>query len=155
MTILRGNGSWPWNAWIDGDDIVVIGARATCFGGSNDPQDSGATASGVSTKLNPRIVGCALPMAYSGGSSALRKALGGSPIPKMPWCPQVIVTSGGRQLQMQCIDLGPAKYTGNAIDLTIQAARYFNQKASATNFEMRCDYRILGAAKYARGGALQ
>ncbi len=154
LPILRGDGTWPWSAHIDGDDIIVLGARGTCFGGANDPQDSGETASGVSTKRNPRIIGCALPMAYSGQSGALRKALGGSPIPKMPWCPQVVVSSGGRQLQMQCIDLGPAKYTGNAIDLTIQAARFFNPSASATNFEITCDFRIIGAAKYAQGGSV-
>jgi len=149
--ILRGDGSWPWNAFIDGDDITVVGCRGTCFGGGNDPQDDGSTASGVSTKLDPGIVGCALPLAYTGSSPALLKALGGSPIPKVPWKTQVEVTrlSDGKKVTVELIDLGPAKYTGNAIDLTIAAARLFDPHASASNFELQCSYRILGAAKYA------
>jgi hypothetical protein len=154
LPILRGDGTWPWHAYIDGNDIIVLGARATCFGGANDPQDSGETASGLSTKLNPRIVGCALPMNYSGRNPGLRKALAGSPIPKMPYKGSVVVTSGGKSLTMPCIDLGPAKRTGNAIDLTIQAARHFKAGASATNFAMTCDFRILGAAKHARKGSI-
>ena len=150
--ILRGDGTWPWNAHIDGDDIVVIGARATCFGGSNDPQDSGETASGISTKANPNLAACSLPMIYTGASRALLKALGGSPLPRMPWKTMVQVTDAhGNTYSFPVIDLGPAKYTGNAIDLTIAAARLFNSKATANNFEMICDYRIIGAAKYAQG----
>lgn len=152
LTILRGDGSWPWSAHIDGDDIVVLGVGATCFGGGNDPMDSGETASGISTKRNPRIVACALPMAYKGRDAATRKALGGSPIPMMPWFPQVVVTINGKSLQMQCIDLGPGKRTGDAIDLTVAAARHFKPSATANNFQATCDYRILGAAKYAKGG---
>lgn len=151
MTILRGDGTWPWNAWIDGDDIVVMDCRATCFGGANDPQDSGETASGISTKLNPGIIGCALPLAYRGTSSALVKALGGSPLPKIPWRTKVEITSNGKTITASLIDLGPAKKTGNAIDLTIAAARMFDRKATATRFAMECSYRIKGAAKYARG----
>jgi len=38
--ILSGDGTWPWNAYANSDDVVVIYARATAFGGANDPQDS-------------------------------------------------------------------------------------------------------------------
>lgn len=152
MTILRGDGTWPWNAYIDGPDIVVVDARATCFGGAADPEDSGQTASGISTKLRPDLAACALPMIYTGSSNALRKALGGSPIPKLPWQTKVVVMNAatGAAITVPVIDLGPAKRTGNAIDLTLAAARKFDPHASATNFSLRCHYRILGGAQYVK-----
>ena len=151
LQILRGDGTWPWSAHVDGDDILVIGAKATCFGGANDPQDSGETASGVSTKMNPLVRGCALPMIYTGRNKALLKALGGSPLPKMPWHTKVQVMANGKCLTVPVIDLGPGKRTGNAIDLTIAAARFFKSNASATNFKIECSYRILGGAKHLKG----
>ena len=155
MTILRGDGSWPWNAWIDGNDIVVVNARCTAFGGANDPQDNGETASGLSTKMNPSFVGCALPMNYEGTGKALLAALGGSPIPKIPWRCQVVVTevATGKQITAKVIDLGPAKKTGNALDLTVAAARLFNPRATSSNFSMMCHCRILDGAKYAPKGS--
>lgn len=144
---LTGDGTWPWQAEIEGGDIVVRGARATCFGGADDPQDSGETASGISTKKNPEIIGCALPMAYTGRNKKLRAALGGSPIPRLPWRTIVRVTARGKTLDVPVIDLGPAKRTGNALDLTIEAARFFDPEATARSFEIRCDYRILGAVQ--------
>lgn len=151
LTILRGDGSWPFSAHVDGDDIVVAGVRGTCFGGANDPQDSGETASGISTKANPTIRACALPMIYTGKNKALRKALGGSPIPKLPWKTMVEIMGNSKRLTVPVIDLGPAKRTGNAIDLTIAAARFFDGKATATNFELECSYRIIGGAKFLKG----
>lgn len=151
LQILRGDGTWPFSAHVDGDDLLVIGVRATCFGGSDDPEDSGETASGVSTKDNPTLKACALPMHYAGKSPALIKALGGSPIPKLPWGTKVEVMSKGRRLVVPVIDLGPAKRTGNAIDLTIAAARFFNGAATARSFEMECSYRIIGGAKHLKG----
>ena len=151
MTILRGDGSWPWHALVDGDDIIIRDVRATCFGGANDPQDNGETASGISTRLNPDFLGCALPMIYTGKNRALQRALGGSPLPKMPWRTKVLVTAGDKTVATQLIDLGPAKATGNAIDLTIAAARCFKKQASATNFSLRCNVRIVGGAKYLTG----
>lgn len=148
--ILRGDGSFPWYAEIDGADIIVRNARATCFGGANDPQDSGATASGISTKANPEIIACSLPMNYTGANLPTRKALQGSPLPMVPWRTIVRVT-GPKGILLDCpvIDLGPARSTGNALDLTIAAARKFNPAASATNFEMMCDFRIIGGARFA------
>ena len=153
LTILRGDGSWPWNAYVNGDDIEVIAARATCFGGGNDPEDSGETASGISTKANPALRACALPMIYTGTNKALLKALGGSPIPKLPWKTMVQITEAatGKILTVPVIDLGPAKRTGNAIDLTVAAARYFKPTATATNFSMACHFKILGGAKFLKG----
>ena len=155
MTILRGDGTWPWSAWIDGADIVVLNAKTTAFGGDNDDGDNGETASGLSTRMNPNFIGCALPMAHTGNGAALKAALGGSPIPKIPWRTPVIVTevSTGRQISAQVIDLGPAKKTGHALDLTVAAARMFNSHATANNFGTICHYRIPGGAKYIQGGA--
>lgn len=147
--LLVGDGTWPWTARIDGADIVVDDARATCFGGSGDSMDSGETASGISTAKNPMLRACALPMSYTGKNAALKKALGGSPIPKVPWKTLVRVTSGKKTLDVIVIDLGPAKRTGNALDLTIAAARFFDPRATANSFEARVSYRILGGAQYA------
>lgn len=150
-TVLRGDGTWPFTARVDGADVVVDDARITCFGGSNDPQDSGETASGISTRKNPDLAACSLPMdgrMFSGLSKGERAALNGSPIPRVPWKTIVRVTVAGKNLDVPVIDLGPHKRTGNALDLTIAAARHFNPKASATNFKARGSFRIFGAAKY-------
>ncbi len=156
MTILRGDGTWPWHAWLDGPDIVVVNVRGTAFGGANDDGDSGETASGLSTRMNPNFVGCALPMAYTGTSASLKAALGGSPIPRIPWRTPVEITSiaTGKTILAQVIDLGPGKRTGNAIDLTVAAARLFISNSTANNFALACHYRIRNAAKYlTKGGS--
>jgi hypothetical protein len=64
--ILRGDGTWPFQAEIDRDDIAVNDIVITCFGGwgdgnIDDPQDSGSTASHRNTKTE-RIEGVAIPM---------------------------------------------------------------------------------------------
>lgn len=141
---LVGDGTWPWKAHIDGDDIVVTNARATCFGGSDDPQDNGDTASGISTKKNPDLAAVSLPMDFGERVPNTK----GSPIPKVPWKTPVRVSAMGQVHEFPVIDIGPAKRTGNALDLTIAAARLFNPRASATNFEMHCEYRIIGGAKF-------
>ncbi len=141
---------WNFVVRIDGDDLCVDNCRATCFGGSNDPQDNGDTASGISTKKNPGLAAVSLPMDF-GNSVPNTK---GSPIPKLPWKTMVEVidlNSSGNTVpshQFPLIDIGPAKKTGNAIDFTIAAARLFNPKATASNFEMRCSFRIIGGAKF-------
>lgn len=156
--ILTGDGSFPWTAEIDGDDIVIRNARATCFGGSDDPQDDGSTASGISTKANPELQACSLPMNYTGPDGPTRRALIGSPIPMLPWKTMVRVTPvntrqdaplGSPFIDVPVIDLGPARDTGNAVDLTIAAARCFIPSATASDFELRCEVRILGGARYA------
>lgn len=149
--ILRGDGSFPWTAEIDGDDIVIRNARVTCFGGSEDPQDSGETASGISTKANPGLMACALPMNYTGVDGPTRRALIGSPIPMLPWKTLVRFTDliRGSSIDVPVIDLGPARDTGNQADLSIAAARHFDAGASARDFELRCEVRILGGAKFA------
>ncbi len=153
--LLKGDGSWPWTAWVEGDDILVRGV-ATAFGGDNDPEDDGSTASGVNTKGNPGLLGCALPMR----DDALH-ALRGSPIPRMPFGlhpdgtnnPEgahvtVVFEGGVVHGPFPVIDLGPAKSTGHVLDLTVAAARFWESNATANNFEARVTYRILGAARY-------
>lgn len=148
-----GDGTWPWTARIDGEDVVVDSCRMTCFGGGDDPQDSGETASGISTKLRPDIAACSLPMdgrAFPGLSRAEHAALDGSPIPRVPFKTLVRVTVDHKTVELPVIDLGPAKRTGNAIDLTIAAAKLFDPKATARSFEAHGSFRVLGAAKYVR-----
>lgn len=135
---------------IEGNDLVVRNVRATCFGGTNDPQDSGETASGISTKPSWTI-GVALPRKYTGSDKATRDALEDGIIPSsVPFtiCVEVTDRETGRKWVGAFIDLGPATWTGNYIDLTVAMAKKFNPNASATNFSMMCDYRILGGAEY-------
>lgn len=149
--ILKGDGSFPWTAEIDGDDIVIHNARATCFGGSDDPQDNGDTASGISTKANPGLMACSLPMNYTGPDGPTRRALIGSPIPMLPWKTLVRFTDliRGSSIEVPVIDLGPGRSTNHQGDLTVAATRHFSADASATDFLLHCEIRILGAAKYA------
>ena len=137
--ILKGDGSFAFTAVVDGNDIVVRSAQATWFGGANDPEDDGETASGVSTKKRPNIQACALPLNY--GPCA------GSPIPKVPWGTKVEVThlASGKQITVPVIDLGPARDTGHSIDLTVTA---FEEFAPLSEGKIIVDYRILGAARY-------
>lgn len=137
--------------YIVGEDLLLTNVRVTCFGGTDDPQDSGDTASGVSTK-NPATLGCALPRNYTGPHGPTRRALQGSPIPeKLPWKTPVEFTDlkTGKTLTVPFIDLGPnLETTTNAGDLTVAAAKHFNPNATARNFEMMADIRIIGGAKY-------
>ena len=136
--ILKGDGSFAFTAEVDGDDILVRGGQATWFGGANDPEDDGETASGVNTKKRPNILGCALPLNY--GPCA------GSPIPKVPWGTKVEIThlATGDKITVPVIDLGPARDTGHAIDLTVAV---FQQFAPLATGRIVVDYRVLGAAK--------
>jgi len=117
------NTRYPWTPAVVNGDILVTGRHATWFGGANDPQDDGETASGISTKANPRLLGCALPMDF--GPKAKHNPCAGSPLPRLPWFARVVVTNvaNGRSLTVQLIDLGPsaAPVAEAAIDLT-QAA---------------------------------
>jgi hypothetical protein len=141
--------NWPWPIYTDGVDLWIFDGRATCFGGGDDPQDAGETASGISTAKHPDIIGCALPMAYHGANRSLLDALGGSPIPKIKWFERIEFHSeNGVAVACQLIDIGPAKRTGNAIDLTLGAARLIDRRATARSFESKGNVRMVGCAKY-------
>lgn len=147
--------------WIEGEDIMVQGT-ATAFGGDNDSMDNGETASGYNTKGNPDLLGVALPMrnstVYTKGRGYV---LAGSPIPKMPFG---ILPSGKLNLKgafvdvtfpngvtipkIPVIDLGPAAWTKDAIDLSVGLARKYKPKATANNFGCGVVYRIRGGARY-------
>lgn len=140
--VLRGDGSYGFTARIEGDDLVVRGARATWFGGANDPQDSGETASGLSTRLHPLLLGCALPM---NGFRVTR----GSPLPRLPWMTTVVEVTrpaNGRKVSVPLIDLGPAAppHAHAAIDLTRAAFRALG--GDLASGEMTVDFRIPGGA---------
>lgn len=156
MTTLKGDGTWPFTARIDGDDIVVDGpVTATSFGGAYDPQDDGETASGTSTKA-PSVEGCALPVI------AACKSTAGSPLAftaHIPWRTPINVTIHGTTVSgIPLIDNGPAKSASepgmpHAIDLTPAVAARFNPNIPphklADQFEEMCSFRIVGGAKYA------
>jgi hypothetical protein len=164
--ILRGDGTWPFEAHVVGDDIVIPFTFITCFGGwgngnIDDPDDLGATAFGRNTKKE-EISGVALPLDTRGRdvNEATHHALDGSPLPWMP---------GGTLVEVKILDLiytppdglvdiGPSKRVQKpghpkALDLTVWAARHFNDKLTpkqlARMFEAVGSYRIIGGAQYA------
>ena len=154
---LTGDGTWPFFARIDGEDIVVDceGVFATCFGGAYDNEDNGETASGVSTK-KPGVIGCALPVVAS------FKATSGSPLAfktRIPWQTPVDITIKGVTIKgVPLLDNGPAKSASkpgfaHAIDLTVAAAAQFATYVApsklADQFFEPVSFRIKGAAKYA------
>lgn len=151
--ILNGDGTWPWTAEIDGGDIVIRKATCTAFGGASDNMDSGETASGINTARNPSFVGCALPLRRDSlyDSKRGQYVLRGSPLPSgIPFRTRVVFTDPetGKSVETQLIDIGPAKWTGNAGDLTAAAARVFDPKATANRFKRVLDIRIVGGAKF-------
>ena len=158
-TVLPGKGDWGWTAEIIGNDIVVQNAKTTAFGGGNDKGDSGGTACGFPTKGHPELMGCALPLGGYAHTAKEHDSLDGTPLPHMefgltnkgsdrPSGAHVEVTDlkSGVQIVVPVIDLGPAKGTGNALDLTEAAARRFKSNATANNFSMVLQYRIINGA---------
>lgn len=161
-TYVLPRGSAEFDVTVEGEDLWVRGVKATCFGGDSDAMDSGATASGFSTKGHGGFKGVALPLRYTGHNGPTREALGESPIPTMPFgvYPNGNDREEGAHVELfhngqscgihPCIDLGPnlKRFPKNAIDLTIALARVIDPNATANNFESVVDYRIIGAAKY-------
>src|SRR4051812_11727678 len=99
MSLLFRGNSYHFSVRIDGNDLVVVNVKSTWFGGANDPEDNGETASGVSTIEYPETLGCALPLP---GIPATR----GTPLPKLRWFTTVQVTNrgNGRTLDVELID---------------------------------------------------
>ena len=148
---------WSFSVVVLGDDLLVENTTATWFGGANDPTDSGDTMSGVKTKGSPELLGCSLPMNYQGPDYPTRKAVGGSPIPMLPWGlkpngmpnpdgTNVLITCGNKDLAVPLLDIGPARWTRNGIDLT-QAA-FVTLGGSLRKGVIPVSYRILGGAKF-------
>lgn len=147
-TVLVGDGTYPWSVEVDGNDLVVRNVRATWFGGDNDPNDNGDTASGEMTKHNPGIMGCALPL-NTGPCK-------GSALPVMPWIKtvvQVFSHESGHVLKLPLIDLGPAPppHAHAAIDLTQAAFVHLSPDNSTERGELTVDYRVINGALYLKG----
>ena len=104
--VLEGDGtSYKFKLAVDGPNLVVDSARATWFGGPDDEDDDGETASGiVNTRQNPDYIGLSLPM-YE-----VSKACHGSPIPKLPWGTHVRITNiaTGVSVIATLVDVGPS-----------------------------------------------
>lgn len=147
--------TWKPNAIGD----ILVGSTdepviCTWFGGNDDPEDNGSTASGLSTKNNPDILGCALPI-------PTYKATEGSPLPKMPYLITMVEVwtrdysipdpSTGfaytmRTITVPLIDVGPALDTNHAIDLTVAAFQKLG--GNLNNGKLKVAFRIIGAAQY-------
>src|SRR5262249_26037833 len=130
---------------VEGNDLWVRDVKASWFGGPDDSEDSGETASGVNTRLHPDIVGCALPM-----NGFHLPSTDGSPIPKLPWNTYVRVTNlkSNKTLSVPVIDLGPSLTAPSqaAIDLTETAFKQLGGKPAAGL--MSVTYCIPGAAQF-------
>ena len=143
--ILSGT-RYPWTAEIVGDDLVVTGQFATWFGGSDDQQDDGSTASGISTKRNPAILGCALPLDYGRDHD---NPCAGSPFPKLPWFTNVEVTNreNGQKLTVKLIDLGPSAPPEATAAIDLSQAAFVALGGSLRVGRIPVDYRVIGGAK--------
>ena len=145
---LRLTSTLPWTGYVDGDDVVVSKVTCTFFGGDHDPQDDGTTASGVNTRNNPDVMGCALPVIQTVKGKRYLPTCE-SPIaitPHIPWKTQVQVTAGGNIITVPLIDNGPnmQQCATHAIDLTEAA---FIKLGGVTEVgRMTVSYRILGVA---------
>lgn len=127
-----------WHVTVDGNDLLIRGALASWFGGANDPEDDGQTASGVNTKKNPCLLGCALPLPTT-------PVTAGSPLPHLPWNTRVLVTAfRGPSLTIPLIDVGPDLSTNHPIDLT--TAAFVALGGHLDDGLISVDYRILGGA---------
>jgi hypothetical protein len=155
---MKNVSSLDWfPVFVQGDDLVTPIAHATWFGGDSDPEDNGQTASGVPTKGNPGLLGCALPMAGYGlkslrGTPLPMMAFGlhhdGSPNPDGAW---VDVTCGLLTLTLPVVDLGPSLRTRHAIDLTVAAFKHF--AGDLSQGVIKCSIRLKRGAIYLQGGA--
>lgn len=148
-TLLRGDGSFSFTAVVSGNDIVVRDVTSTWFGGTDDPNDNGRTASGLSTRDNPDLIGCALPMDGAGSPRT-----NGSPIPKLPYLTTMVSVTNKKNnmtLSVKLIDLGPAKppASHHALDLTKAAFRALG--GDPDDGVMRVDYSIIGGARHLPG----
>lgn len=148
---------WSFRVIVLDNDLLVENTTATWFGGDSDPMDSGETACGYPTKGHPELLGCSLPMNYGGPHAPTRKAVGGSPIPMLPWGldrkgnlrangTQVIVTRGENSITVPLIDIGPARWAKDGIDLTIAAFKALG--GTKKQGVIPVSYRVLGGAKF-------
>lgn len=122
---------------------------ATWFGGDDDDEDSGETASGIITKGNPGCLGCALPVPTC-------PATHGSPLPRLPYLKTLVEVftfvpgDGGqvidKKITVPLIDVGPALDTNHAIDLTIAAFEALG--GDLKQGTLKVWFRIVGGAAF-------
>lgn len=142
---------------IDGADVVVRNVTVTCFGGDYDTGDNGETESGVRTRGNPGIMGCALPI-RSTEAATRRSPLANACKPHIPWLTEVHFWGNGipesDPVICRLLDNGPdvSRYPTHAGDLTPAAAAKFAPhiplERIANEFEATLSYRIIGGAQY-------
>lgn len=151
----------PWTVEIDGDDLVVRGVHATCFGGAYDDGDNGKTESGVDNGGEP--VADAYPMGVALPIRSAERATRRSPLafkgPHIPWGTIVKVWKAvyGEATAVDCIliDNGPdvSRYPTHAIDLNpnvvLHFAHGYDPKKVANDWsgDGYC-FRIVGGAKW-------
>lgn len=128
-----------WKLNFDGD--ISISGIASWFGGDNDPDDDGQTASGVMTKGNPGVMGCALPIPTCAATA-------GSPLPKLPYLKTMvqITADNGKQITVPLIDCGPALDENRPLDLTVAAFEALGGNLTAGLLSVT--FRIIGGAKF-------
>jgi len=145
---------YPWQATVDGADLVVTGQLATWFGGSDDPQDDGQTASGISTKSNPSFLGCALPLDYKlpplPAVPPKSNPCAGAPFPKFPWFTNVIVTNLDSNLTVpvKLIDIGPSAPPKAVAAIDLTQAAFVKLGGNLKKGSIRVTYRVIGGAKF-------
>jgi hypothetical protein len=131
-----------WKPAATGD--IHVSGHASWFGGPNDADDDGETASGVdNSKMGVR--GCALPMAKSNGEIVAECV--GSPIPNLPYKSTLVeITCGAKVVTVPLIDVGPALVEDRPIDLTPSTFQDLGGDLDAGILNVT--FRIIGGAAY-------
>lgn len=152
-TYVKSTSRWSWlRVLIDGKDLVVRGARATCFG-SDDPLDNGKGTAGWPVDQRQDVPVVALPYRVKG-----HWQFKDSPIPavrvKTPRDAGQKVRLWNPVTNKSCIaevaDLGPSliykgKYIKTAIDLNRAACELLGIKYDPNKGSAKIDFRIIDA----------
>jgi hypothetical protein len=130
-----------WKPTATGD--IHVSGHASWFGGPNDPDDNGETASGVdNSKMG--VMGCALPMAMSNGKPVA--GCKGSPLPNLPYKTTMVkVTCGDKSVTVPLIDVGPDLVEDRPIDLT--PSTFLALGGDLAVGILNVDFTIIGAAQ--------
>ena len=141
---------YPFVVEVEGADLVVRNIMATWFGGASDPQDDGETASGISTRANPWLVGCALPM-DNGKPLGPKNPCQGSPLPEIPWGTPIeaLNNDNGIAITAKLIDRGPSAPPKAHAALDLTAPGFINLGGKLGEGALpNITFRIKGGAKF-------